>query len=75
MAAGIAAGAHAIACNAGSTDIGPAYLATGCAKYSRDAVKSDLSILMRAQVPGRPGMPEKPANAARYARSGRARAA
>ena len=43
------ADAHAIACDAGSTDSGPAYLATGRAKYSRDAVKHDLRILMRAQ--------------------------
>ena len=50
LAAGIAAGAHAIACDAGSTDSGPAYLATGRAKYSRDAVKTDLGILMRAQA-------------------------
>jgi hypothetical protein len=42
--------AHAIACDAGSTDSGPAYLATGLAKYSRAAVKSDLAILMRAQA-------------------------
>lgn len=48
--AGIANGAHAIACDAGSTDSGPAYLATGRPKYSRDAVKTDLSILMRAQA-------------------------
>ena len=50
VAAGITAGAHAIACDAGSTDSGPAYLATGLAKYSRDAVKTDLAILMRAQA-------------------------
>ncbi|MGA0604168.1 acyclic terpene utilization AtuA family protein [Caulobacter sp. KR2-114] len=50
VAAGIAAGAHAIACDAGSTDSGPAYLATGRSKYSRDAVKHDLRILMRAQA-------------------------
>ena len=55
VAAGIAAGAHAIACDAGSTDSGPAYLSTGRAKYSRDAVKSDLAILMRAQA--RAGIP------------------
>ncbi len=42
--------AHAIACDAGSTDSGPAYLATGNAKYSRDSIKHDLSILMRAQA-------------------------
>jgi hypothetical protein len=45
--AGIAQGAHAIACDAGSTDSGPAYLATGKSKYSRSAVKRDLGILMR----------------------------
>ncbi len=50
VAAGLAMGAHAIACDAGSTDSGPAYLATGIAKYSRDAVKTDLAILMRAQA-------------------------
>ncbi|MDO8706173.1 MAG: acyclic terpene utilization AtuA family protein [Sulfuricaulis sp.] len=49
VAAGIKAGADAIACDAGSTDSGPAYLATGRAKYSRAAVKSDLQILMKAQ--------------------------
>lgn len=48
--AGIAAGAHAIACDAGSTDSGPAYLATGRSKYSRDAIKHDLKILMQAQA-------------------------
>lgn len=47
---GIAAGAHAIACDAGSTDSGPAYLATGRSKYSRDAVKTDLAILIRGQA-------------------------
>lgn len=55
VTAGLAAGAHAIACDAGSTDSGPAYLATGKAKYSRDAVKTDLAILMRAQA--RSGLP------------------
>jgi hypothetical protein len=48
--AGLAAGAHAIACDAGSTDSGPAYLATGRCKYSRAAIKRDLAILMRAQA-------------------------
>ncbi|MEZ5376789.1 MAG: acyclic terpene utilization AtuA family protein [Acidimicrobiales bacterium] len=48
--AGIAAGAHAIACDAGSTDSGPAYLATATSKYSRASVKHDLEILMRAQA-------------------------
>ena len=50
VARGLAARAHAIACDAGSTDSGPAYLATGKSKYSRDAVKTDLAILMRAQA-------------------------
>ena len=48
--AGLKAGAHAIACDAGSTDSGPAYLAAGKPKYSRAAVKTDLAILMRAQA-------------------------
>ena len=51
--AGVAAGAHAIACDAGSTDSGPAYLATGRPKYARSAVKSDLTILMKAQAEAR----------------------
>jgi hypothetical protein len=46
---GIAAGADVIACDAGSTDSGPAYLANGVAKYSRAAIKSDLKILMQAR--------------------------
>ncbi|QSI33272.1 acyclic terpene utilization AtuA family protein [Variovorax sp. RKNM96] len=55
VVAGLAMGAHAIACDAGSTDSGPAYLATGVAKYSRAAIKTDLAILMRAQA--RSGLP------------------
>lgn len=55
VAAGLAAGAHAIACDAGSTDSGPAYLATGRCKYSRAAVKTDLAVLMRARE--RAGIP------------------
>ncbi len=50
VAAGLTAGAHVIALDAGSTDSGPAYLATGRCKYSRDAIKADLAILMRAQA-------------------------
>jgi hypothetical protein len=50
VARGLAAGAHAVACDAGSTDSGPAYLATGRSKYAREAVKADLRILMRAQA-------------------------
>ena len=44
---------HAIACDAGSTDSGPFYLASGQSKYSRAAVKADLRVLMRAQAQGR----------------------
>ena len=47
--AGMALRPHAIALDAGSTDSGPAYLATGKSKYSRQAVKRDLSILMAAR--------------------------
>jgi hypothetical protein len=46
---------HAIAVDAGSTDSGPAYLATGRTKYGRGSIKRDLSILMdarrRARIP------------------------
>lgn len=48
VAAGIAAGAQAIASDAGSTDSGAAYLAMGVSKNNRGAVKRDLAILMRA---------------------------
>jgi hypothetical protein len=47
--AGLTLGPHAIALDAGSTDSGPAYLATGKTKYSREAVKRDLAILMAAR--------------------------
>ena len=40
---------HAIAVDAGSTDSGPAYLATGRTKYGRPSIKRDLSILMAAR--------------------------
>jgi hypothetical protein len=46
---GIAAGAHAIAVDAGSTDSGPSYLARGVCKFNREAVKRDLEIVMAAQ--------------------------
>ena len=50
VAAAIRSDIHAIACDAGSTDSGPAYLATGRAKYSRAAIKEELRILMKAQA-------------------------
>jgi Acyclic terpene utilisation family protein AtuA len=52
---GLKQGPHAIAVDAGSTDSGPAYLATGRTKYGRGSIKRDLSILMdarrRARIP------------------------
>jgi hypothetical protein len=52
---GIAAGAHAIAADSGSTDSGPSYLARGVSKMNRESIKRDLSILMeeafRAKIP------------------------
>jgi hypothetical protein len=52
---GVEAGAKAIAADAGSTDSGPSYLARGVSKWSREAVKRDLEILMiereRAGIP------------------------
>lgn len=47
---GMERGAHAIACDAGSTDSGAAYLALGISKNNRAAVKRDLAILMKAQA-------------------------
>ena len=51
----IDAGAHAIAIDAGSTDSGPAYLARAMAKFNREAVRTDLDLLMiaaaRARIP------------------------
>ncbi|MGF7151163.1 hypothetical protein FHS96_004826 [Sphingomonas zeicaulis] len=47
---GLSQGAHAIASDAGSTDSGAAYLATGKSKNSRSAVKHDLTILMKAHA-------------------------
>ncbi len=40
-------GAHAIACDAGSTDSGPSYLACGVSKHVRESVKRDLHIMMQ----------------------------
>src|SRR3979411_830653 len=50
VARGIKAGAHAIAMDAGSTDSGAYYLATGESKNNREAVKRDLKIVMAAQA-------------------------
>ena len=46
LEAGLALRPHAIALDAGSTDSGPAYLATGRTKYGRQSIKRDLSLLM-----------------------------
>jgi hypothetical protein len=48
VARGIALGADAIAVDAGSTDSGPSYLATGTAKTTEEAVTRDLRILIVA---------------------------
>ncbi|HXA40559.1 MAG TPA: acyclic terpene utilization AtuA family protein [Phenylobacterium sp.] len=45
---GIERGAHAIACDAGSTDSGPAYLARGVSKMPAEAIRHDLRILIAA---------------------------
>ena len=50
VAYGLSRGAQAIACDAGSTDSGAAYLATGKSKNNYGAVKRDLEILMKAQA-------------------------
>ena len=49
LESGLALAPHAIALDAGSTDSGPAYLASGKSKYSRQAVKRDLGLLMAAR--------------------------
>lgn len=46
-------GMDAMAMDAGSTDSGAAYLATGSSKNSRSAVKTDLLLLMAAQQQAR----------------------
>ncbi len=55
VARGIAMGADAIACDAGSTDSGASYLSRGVSKVSREAVKRDLEVLIdagdRAKIP------------------------
>lgn len=49
---GLKLGPHAIAVDAGSTDSGPAYLATGLSKYGREATKRDLALMMAAREKG-----------------------
>ncbi len=44
--AGVAAGAHAIAADSGSTDSGPSYLARGVGKMNRELIKRDLEVLI-----------------------------
>ncbi|MDR1443858.1 MAG: DUF1446 domain-containing protein [Treponema sp.] len=44
---GMAWGPDVIAIDAGSTDSGPAYLATGTCKYNRGMLKNDLGIAIR----------------------------
>jgi len=49
LARGVAAGPHVIACDAGSTDSGPAALGSGVPKLSREAVTRDLRQLLHAR--------------------------
>lgn len=52
---GVTLGVDAIACDAGSTDSGPSYLARGVSKTSRESVRHDLAILIdAAQTAGVP---------------------
>jgi len=46
---GVSLKPHVIACDAGSTDSGPAALGSGKAKLSRDACKRDLRLLLLAR--------------------------
>lgn len=55
LEAAIAQGIHVMAMDAGSTDSGAAYLATGKSKNIRSTVKKDLQLLMDAQQ--RTGVP------------------
>jgi hypothetical protein len=49
LACGVAARPHVIACDAGSTDSGPAALGSGTPKLSREAVTRDLRHLLHAR--------------------------
>jgi hypothetical protein len=49
LARGVAARPHVIACDAGSTDSGPAALGSGTPKLSREAVARDLRHLLHAR--------------------------
>lgn len=49
LARGVDLKPHVIACDAGSTDSGPAALGSGKAKLSRDACKRDLRLLLLAR--------------------------
>ena len=55
LTCGVHLAPHAIALDAGSTDSGPAYLATGHSKYTADSVKRDLALLLSAR--DRAGVP------------------
>jgi hypothetical protein len=52
---GIALGAHVIAIDGGSTDSGPAYLATASAKMPAEAIAADLELMLVAGA--RAGIP------------------
>src|SRR5258708_32105636 len=50
---GIALGADAIAIDGGSTDSGPAYLATATAKVPAEAIAADLPVMLTAPASAR----------------------
>jgi hypothetical protein len=50
---GIALGAHVIAIDGGSTDSGPAYLATASAKMPAEAIAADLGLMLTAGAAAR----------------------
>ena len=48
---GIALGAHAIACDGGSTDSGPAYLGRAMPKMPAEAIAADMRLMMTKGLP------------------------
>jgi hypothetical protein len=46
---GVSLAPHVIACDAGSTDGGPAYLGSGKPHFSREGTKRDLRLMLRGR--------------------------
>lgn len=51
IAAAVAAGARLVGCDAGTTDGGPSYLATGAAAFSAAAVGRDVHLMLKHGLP------------------------